>query len=55
MRLDKSGPHAKTDLRGHLIWIPKYLKRVLGGSVAIFPCLKKQFWGRHLCLWVNTK
>ena len=29
------GAHTKTDLKIHLIWIPKYRKRVLTGQVAI--------------------
>ncbi|MEA2014085.1 MAG: transposase [Thermodesulfobacteriota bacterium] len=29
------GAHTKTDLKVHLIWIPKYRKRVLTGQVAI--------------------
>jgi len=35
MRLYKLGPHTKTDLKVHLIWIPKYRKRVIIGQVAI--------------------
>ena len=35
MRLYKLGAHTKTDLKVHLIWIPKYRKRVLTGQVAI--------------------
>jgi putative transposase len=35
MRLYKLGAHTKTDLKVHLIWIPKYRKRVLSGQVAI--------------------
>ena len=35
MRLYKLGAHTKTDLKAHLIWIPKYRKRVLTGQVAI--------------------
>jgi putative transposase len=35
MRLYKLGAHTKTDLKVHLIWIPKYRKRVLTGHVAI--------------------
>ena len=35
MRLYKLGAHTKTDLKVHLIWIPKYRKRVLTGPVAI--------------------
>jgi putative transposase len=35
MRLYKLGAHTKTDLKVHLIWIPKYRKRVLMGPVAI--------------------
>ena len=29
------GAHTKTDLKVHLVWIPKYRKRVLTGQVAI--------------------
>ena len=35
MRLYKLGSHTKTDLKVHLIWIPKYRKKVLIGPVAI--------------------
>ena len=35
MRLYELGAHTKTNLKGHLIWIPKYRKRVLMGPVAI--------------------
>ena len=35
MRLYKLGAHTKTDLKAHLIWIPKYRKRVLVGQVAV--------------------
>ena len=31
----ESGVHTKTDLKVHLIWIPKYRKRILLGQVAI--------------------
>ncbi len=35
MRLYKLGAHTKTDLKAHLIWIPKYRKKVLTGEVSI--------------------
>ena len=35
MRRYNLGAHTKTDLKVHLIWIPKYRKRVLTGQVAI--------------------
>ena len=35
MRRYKLGAHTKTDLKVHLIWIPKYRKNVLSGPVAI--------------------
>ncbi len=35
MRRYKIGSHTKTDLKVHLIWIPKYCKKVLTGEVAI--------------------
>lgn len=35
MRRYKLGAHTKTDLKVHLIWIPKYRKKVLTGQVAI--------------------
>ena len=35
MRLYKLGAHTKTDLKVHVIWIPKYRKKVLTGPVAI--------------------
>ena len=35
MRRYHIGAHTKTDLKVHLIWIPKYRKRVLTGQVAV--------------------
>ena len=35
MRRYQLGAHTKTDLKVHLIWLPKYRKRVLTGAVAI--------------------
>jgi putative transposase len=35
MRHYKLGAHTKTDLKVHVVWIPKYRKRVLTGQVAI--------------------
>jgi putative transposase len=35
MRLYKLGAHTKTDLKVHLIWIPKYRKKVLLGPVSM--------------------
>ncbi len=35
MRRYKTGAHTKTDLKAHVIWIPKYRKKVLTGAVAI--------------------
>ena len=35
MRLYRLGSHTKTDLKVHLIWIPKYRKPILTGEVAI--------------------
>ncbi len=35
MRRYQLGAHTKTDLKVHLVWIPKYRKRVLTGQVAI--------------------
>ena len=35
MRRYRLGAHTKTDLKVHVIWIPKYRKRVLMGQVAI--------------------
>ena len=35
MRLYKTGAHTKTDLKVHVVWVPKYRKRVLTGQVAI--------------------
>ena len=34
MRHYRIGAHTKTDLKVHLIWIPKYRKKVLTGDVA---------------------
>lgn len=36
MRRYQLGAHTKTDLKVHLIWLPKYRKRVLIGPVAIW-------------------
>ena len=35
MRRYQLGAHTKTDLKVHLIWVPKYRKRVLTGAIAI--------------------
>lgn len=35
MRRYRIGAHTKTDLKVHLIWVPKYRKKVLVGQVAI--------------------
>ena len=35
MRHYRLGAHTKTDLKVHLVWIPKYRKKVLSGQVAI--------------------
>ena len=35
MRRYQLGSHTKTDLKVHVIWIPKYRKRVLTGQVAV--------------------
>ena len=35
MRRYRLGAHTKTDLKVHLVWIPKYRKKVLNGEVAI--------------------
>ena len=35
MRRYKLGAHTKTDLKVHLVWIPKYRKKVLTGDVAV--------------------
>ena len=35
MRHYRLGAHTKTDLKVHLVWIPKYRKRVLTGVVAV--------------------
>lgn len=34
MRHYRSGSHTKSDMKVHLVWIPKYRKRVLVGEVA---------------------
>jgi len=55
MRRYRLGSHARYDLKVHLVWVPKYRKRVLTGAVAVrardllqeFPHLRRQFWGRH--------
>jgi len=35
MRHYRVGAHTKTDLKVHLVWIPKYRKKVLTGQIAI--------------------
>ena len=35
MRRYKTGAHTKTDLKIHVVWIPKYRKNVLIGPVAV--------------------
>ena len=35
MRRYTLGAHTKSDLKVHLVWIPKYRKRVLTGAVAV--------------------
>ncbi len=35
MRLYRLGAHTKTDLKVHIIWIPKYRKKALIGPVAV--------------------
>ncbi|MBT8372341.1 MAG: transposase, partial [Deltaproteobacteria bacterium] len=35
MRRYQLGAHTKTDLKVHLIWVPKYRKRVVTGAVAV--------------------
>ena len=35
MRRYRQGAHTKHDLKVHLVWIPKYRKKVLEGAVAI--------------------
>ena len=35
MRRSRLGAHTKTDLTVHLVWVPKYRKKVLTGEVAV--------------------
>ncbi len=35
MRHYRHGAHTKTDLKAHVVWIPKYRKKVLIGPVAV--------------------
>jgi putative transposase len=35
MRQYRLGAHTKTDLKVHIVWIPKYRKKVLEGAVAV--------------------
>jgi putative transposase len=35
MRHYRLGAHTKTDMKVHIVWVPKYRKRVLTGQVAI--------------------
>jgi hypothetical protein len=32
MKRDQLGAHTKHDLEGHLVWVPRYRKRVLTGE-----------------------
>jgi putative transposase len=43
MRRYRLGSHAKYDLKVHLVWCPKYRKRVLTGAVAT---RVRHLWGR---------
>ena len=31
----RHGAHTKTDLKAHIVWVPKYRKKVLIGPVAV--------------------
>jgi putative transposase len=35
MRRYRTGAHAKYDLKVHIVWVPKYRKRLLTGPVAV--------------------
>ena len=35
MRRYRTGAHAKYDLKVHIVWVPKYRKRILSGPVAV--------------------
>ena len=35
MRYYRHGPHTKSDLKAHIVWVPKYRKSVLVGDVAV--------------------
>jgi putative transposase len=35
MKRYQLGAHTKHDLKVHLVWIPKYRKKVLSGDIAI--------------------
>ena len=35
MRRYRTGSHTKTDLKVHVVWIPKYRRKVLRGSVSV--------------------
>jgi putative transposase len=35
MRRYRTGAHAKYDLKVHIVWVPKYRKRILTGPVAV--------------------
>src|SRR5262249_4610126 len=35
MRRYRMGAHAKYDLKVHIVWVPKYRKRILTGPVAV--------------------
>ena len=48
MRHYRLGAHTKSDLKVHLVWIPKYRKAVLTGDVAIRVCdLLRQIAAEH--------
>ena len=46
MRSYRTNSHSKYDLKVHLIWIPKYRKRVLTGQVAV----RVRDLLRHICM-----
>ncbi len=41
------GAHTKTDLKVHLIWVPKYRRRILTGEVAVRRDILRQIAMEH--------
>ena len=44
------GAHTKSDLKAHIVWVPKYRKRILLGEVSV----RLRDILRHICLEQNV-